>query len=159
MWEHYLEIRTTGAKGERGKKGRSRKPKFTEISMSAAVSKSFEEIVAEDVHLKRLRKMHRRAVDWASRLRHCIKVTGRGGLAVGEGSQEDTERRVEGEVEGLAGRVARNVELIEKKIARGQAEKDGFAERNRRRIGGGKGAGRQEGMRGPKRDKDRNEDQ
>jgi hypothetical protein len=142
MWEHYLEVITTGAKGERGKKGRSRKPKFTKISMAAAVCKAPEGIVAEDMHLKRLRKMQRRAADWVSKLGQCVKVTGRGGLPVGEGTQEDIERRVEGEAEGLAGRVARNVELIERNIARGQAEKDGIAEWNRRKIGGGKGAGK-----------------
>ena len=91
--------------------------------MSAAVSKSFEEIVADDMHLRRLRKMHRRAADWISKLGQCVKVTGRGGLAVGEGSQEDTERRVEGEAEGLAGRVARKVDLMRETLPEGRLKR------------------------------------
>ena len=107
--------------------------------MAAAVCKAFEGIVAEDMHLKRLRKMHRRAADWTSKLRQCVRINKRGGQPVGEGDHEDMDRRVEGEAEGLAGAVSRLGEFWEKfaqQHAEGRAGKS-------RKAGEAKGGGKQ----------------
>ena len=76
MWEDYLRVRTTGAEGKPGKKGRSKEPKLRVTSLAAGLAGFGDDTVAEDLRLKRMRKMFARAADWAAKLRRCPVVPG-----------------------------------------------------------------------------------
>ena len=65
MWVAYLALRTTGAEGEKGKKGRGKPPQLRVSSLAAQLTRTSgaDDGVAEDMVLKRMRKMQARAGD------------------------------------------------------------------------------------------------